>query len=438
MKVAQASEAPPIARLLTSRWLWVVLAITSIIALSYSINDLFEYAGIDLRNRVVGARALIQSLDPYKIEWRSGMPLELADMFQRYPGVTRVTAAPPLLLLYMPFAELPYRTQQLIWWVLQWTALGITIVVFARSFRSEVDRKVFLLIAVVCFVGSWFWRLHVERGQYYIFSTMLLSLDLALLRDEGQRPKWLGIPSGIAVAIKPTNIVLFPMLWFLGERRAALVAAFASALVVAASLYPIGPQVWSSFLTAIQENAAEEMDPTFASKHYGQVQAVAPRLIEGLDFGKALSLGVDDSRIVPSNLTAIRKPWATYVSQLVVIGLFVVGPLTIWQLKRRGAASRDLLLLIITLVLAALEFMRPWRWHYVDVTFLPITAFLITTVPRTWAFLVFAVLTYSCYLGPLETRWVVRARHLLTVTLASAIVARSAIRSSPRVKDSPS
>ena len=438
MKVVQTSGVSPIARLLTSRWLWVVLIVTSIIAFSYSINDLFEYAGIDLRNRVVGARALIQSLDPYKIEWRSGMPLELADMFQRYPGVTRVTAAPPLLLLYMPFAELPYRTQQLIWWALQWAALGITIVVFARSFRNEVDRNIFLLIAVVCFVGSWFWRLHVERGQYYIFSTMLLSLDLAVLRDEGRRPKWLGIPSGIAVAIKPTNVILVPMLWFLGERRAALGAAIASAMVVAASLYPIGPQVWSSFLTAIQENAAEEMDPTFASKHYGQVQAVAPRFLEGLDFGKALSLGVDDSRIVPSNLTAIRKPWATYVSQLVVIGFFAIGPLTIWQLKRRGAASRDLMLLIISLVLAALEFVRPWRWHYVDVTFLPLTALLITTVPRTWAFLFFTVLTYSCYLGPIESRWVVRARHLLTLTLASATVVRSAIESSPRLKDSQS
>jgi hypothetical protein len=317
-------------------------------------SDLFQYAGIDLRNRIVGARALVQSIDPYTIEWRPGMPLDLADPSQRYPGVSRVSAAPSLLLLYMPFAELPYRTQQIIWWALQWAALGITIAVLARSFRNEADRNIFLLIAVICFVGSWFWRLHVERGQYYIFSTMLLSLDLAVLRDKGRRPKWLGIPSGIAVAIKPTNVILVPMLWFLGERRAALGAVFVAALVVAASLYPSGPQVWSSFLSTIQDAAAAEMYPDFASKHFGPVQAVAPRVIEGVDFGKPLELGVDGNWIRPSNITYMLRgrSWAIYLSQVVVIILFVVGPLAVWRLERSRTRSRDFLLLYITAVVS--------------------------------------------------------------------------------------
>lgn len=253
------------------------------------------------------------------------------------------------------FAELPYRTQQIIWWALQWAALGITIAVLARSFRNQVDRNIFLLISFICFVGSWFWRLHVERGQYYIFSTMLLSLDLAVLRDEGRRPKWLGIPSGIAVAIKPTNIVLLPLLWCLGERRAALVATFAAALMVATSMFPSGPQIWSSFLSAVQDAAANEMYPDFTSKHFGPVQAVAPRVIEGVDFGKALELGVDGNRIRPNNITNILRgsSWAIYLNQFVLIILFVVGPLAVWRLERSKTRSRDFLLLSITLILAA-------------------------------------------------------------------------------------
>jgi hypothetical protein len=63
-------------------------------ALWYSLDDLVRYGGVDLRNRVVGARALLLSIDPYNVEWRPGTPIELADTHQRYPGVTRVTAAP--------------------------------------------------------------------------------------------------------------------------------------------------------------------------------------------------------------------------------------------------------------------------------------------------------------------------------------------------------
>src|SRR5262249_49542684 len=154
-------------------------------------------------------------------------------------------------------------TQKVIWWGLQWVALGITIALLARSFRDQADRNIFLIISIVCFVGSWFWRLHVERGQYYIFSTMLISLDLAMLRTQNSRPRWLVAASGIAVVIKPSNLILLPMLWLAGDRRVTLLAAFAAALVVAASLYPAGPKVWSSFVSVVQSWTEYELDSDF-------------------------------------------------------------------------------------------------------------------------------------------------------------------------------
>jgi hypothetical protein len=418
-----------IPRLVASRSVWLILSAVCIAALTYSICDLQQYASIDLRNRVVGARALLLSIDPYNIEWRPGMPLELADLHQRYPGITRVTAAPPLLLLYAPFAELPYRTQQIIWWVLQWVALTTTIIVLARSFSNELDRKFFILLAIIFFVGSWFWRLHVERGQYYIFSVMLICIDLAALRNDSRRPLpiWLGIPSGVAVAIKPTNVILLPMLWFLGERRAALAASFAAAAMFAVSLYPSGPEVWWSFLSSIKLWGEYEITSSFEDKFFGPVQAVAPAIIEGIDFWRVLSIGPYGSEITPSTLISLlRTHWSIQLGQVISLLLFIAGPVGIWWLKRRGNVSRDTMLLFTTFLLAAIEFTRPVRWTYVDVTFLPVAAFLVSTLPRSRPFIMLAAFTCIFYLVPLESKWGVRTRHLLTIAVVCVTLTANA------------
>jgi hypothetical protein len=406
---------------LASRWLWVFCVLFCIAAFAYSISDLINDAGIDLRNRVVGARALLLSLDPYSIDWRPGMPLDLADTHQRYPGVTRVTAAPSCLLMYIPFAELSYRMQHLIWWVLQWMALAAAILVLARSFSDRFERNVFTLIAIVCFASSWFWRLHVERGQYYIFVVLLVCLDLAVLRQSRRCPGWLGIPSGIAVAIKPTNVLLLPALWFMGERRAALTGCLAAAIVFAASVYPSGPVVWWSFLSAVSDNAEAEIDYTFENRHFGPVQGVAPDIIESMNFRYSISTGWRDD-VPPSTLTSFFKArWTVYLNQGAMLFLFIAGPIAVWWLNRINA-SRDELLLFISLLLAIVDFFRPWRYSYVDVNFLPVTAFIITLLLRSRALIILACITYMGYLAPLEKHWVVPTRYALTITLASAII----------------
>jgi hypothetical protein len=412
------------ARVVAPRWIWASLCAICVAALWYSLDDLVRYGGIDLRNRVVGARALLLSIDPYHVEWRPGAPIELADTHQRYPGVTRVIAAPPLLLLYMPFAKLPYQTQQAIWWALQWAALAVSIAVLARSFADDVQRRVFVCVAVVCFVGSWFWRLHVERGQYYVFSTMLLCMDLAVLRRVGRRPFWLGIPSGVAVAIKPTNVIVLPMLWLFGERRAALACAAAAVSMVAASVYVGGPEIWLNFLAAVKDYGEFELDPDFENRRFGPVQAVAPGVIEGANFQEALPMGRGSDEIIPSTLVSLlRKSWTFQASRIALAVLLIAGPLIVLTLKRGRTASRDAVLLWMAFVLAAVDFLRPLRWAYVDIAFLPIAAFSITTMPRTLPFAMLASLAFVSYLGPFESKWAVLARHVLTAILVLAIIA---------------
>src|SRR5882724_6376238 len=91
---------------LNSKYLWILVCVITVVAIAFSLMDLHDYAGIDLRNRVVGARALLLSHDPYATDWHPGVPLELADPQQRYPGFSRVSAVPPVLFAYVPFASM--------------------------------------------------------------------------------------------------------------------------------------------------------------------------------------------------------------------------------------------------------------------------------------------------------------------------------------------
>jgi hypothetical protein len=239
----------------------------------------------------------------------------------------------------------------------------------------------------------------------------------------------LGIPSGIAVAIKPTCLLLLPSLWFLGERRAALAGTLVAALLVAASLYPSGPTVWLSFLSGANDWAQAEIDPTYESRHFGPVLAVAPAVMEGMDFREFLRLG-RDYHVVSNTLTRLFKAdWAVHFNQVAMLVLCTCGPVAVWWLRRRSNASQDTLLLLIALLLVLVDFVRPQRYTYVDVSFLPLAALLVTSLPRSLPFVLIACLACACYLAPLEKEWVILARYFFTVALAVATIA---IRSSER------
>jgi Glycosyltransferase family 87 len=405
-------------RFLRSRTFWIILILVSFLALAFSFKDLMDYAGIDLRNRIVAARAILSSLDPYSTDWTPGMPLELADPQQRYPGVSRVSAVPPVLFAYIPFANLPHRTQQIIWWVLQWAAMGAAIFSLYRSFDDRDLGKLFLFIAITCIVGSWFWRLHVERGQYYIFITALVCFDLAALRRMTKRTAWLGIPSGISIALRPTHVVLIPLLWFMNEWRMTIKATITAAVILIPSLYIVGWPVWKHYLENVNLAAYLEVDPDFDSKHFGPVKAVAPRVVEGQDLIKELPHHSGQSTIGG----LFKAHWAIPLSRATAVLIVIVGAVAMWWMSRQNHIPRDALLLLISMMLVIIDFTRPLRNTYADVAFLPVIAFLLPLIPRQVVFKMFAAVTFLFFLGPLESKWVVHFRHLFFVMLVFSVL----------------
>jgi hypothetical protein len=412
------------ARKVLSPTIVCILAISVFaLAMALSIKDLHDFAGVDLRNRIVGARALLMSLDPYSVEWRPGMPLWLADFNQRYPGASKVTVPPTVLFAYVPFAELSHRTQQLIWWALQWIAMVVTIFALLRSFNTAERQRIFLLAAVFCFIGSWFWRLHVERGQYYIFLTLFFCLDIAALRREKRHPAWLGVPIGISAALRPTYVVLIPMLWFMGERCAAKRATVTAIALLTCSFLVAGLPVWRHFFDTVSSWAFIEIDNSFQDKRFGSIVASAPAIIEGLDFSKALPYYGAGSTIG----ALFKQPWAVALSPVMTIVIMFSAVLTTWWMSRRNV-PRTYILLLLSIAPIIVEFSGVMRNTYADVSFLPVVALGLAAMPTTLLFEISGVLTLLLYTGPIESQWIVHLRHFASVALVFAILLYAATR----------
>ena len=333
--------------------------------------DAFEIGGIDLRPKILGARALEAGLDPYLAQtfaWSENTPTEFRDPHVRhYPGLSRVTYPPSLLLFYMPLDKMPYKLQRLFWWVAEWAALAGTITILANSIQDDQTRRAFVGIAAFAFGASWLWRFHVAQGQYYIFVAFLISMELWALRSS--RHKWLGISAGIAAALRPTAIILLPLLWLMGERRGALRGLVATLMIITATLPFAGLPVWQSY----KENVS-----LFADKvAHGLVPSPAPgptnisAFIEGYDLGGGLQLRGKNLTIcgIPNVPSCFELSKLLYL--VVVLGgcaLLIVS---------RTFLELDLRLLVLTGTVVLTDYAVPMRWDYADVIFLPLLSVLV-------------------------------------------------------------
>jgi hypothetical protein len=418
------------------RFVMAVMLLVVLAAIIVSAGDMLRHAGFDLRPKVLGARALLLGLDPYLPEtfrWTAETPPALTDpevLVYAGTGLSRVTYPPSLLLIYLPFAELPYAVQRPLWWAIEWAAMLGAIAALAASIREPRARLVFLTAAIIFFCGSWFWRWHLDRGQYYVFLVLLVGLDLMALRAFPRRPAWLGAPTGVAVAFRPTAAVMLPLLWLMGERRAAAVGAATAAVVLAATLPFAGTAEWQHYFG---NAAAMARQVTGVGQEIFSVYLKAPEdasyLIEGYDFSPWRELPSD----AMINLTASRacrllnypwlplRPWCLPLSRALAVLIPTAAAGTMLWL-RAARAPRDLLLLALVTTPVLLDYAVPMRWNYVDVMFLPMLAILVPAVlahpsPLAAGLLVAALL--SC-LPVLEYRHVAVLRQALFLGAAGA------------------
>jgi hypothetical protein len=213
---------------------WIVLALLLLFSFCLDLSDVAGGGSIDLRNRITGARLLAGHLDPYFYKWHEPDPPAYADPYNNpLLPVSKTTATPALLVFHLPFALLPYRVAQFLWFGFQWLLLLGTGWLWLR--RCVTEKQRLLLAAFLTgFTYTAAWRLHAERGQAYVLLVFLFAAWLALtLEDEAKKFSWpvllAGFVAGLLAAFRPPFLLLAPFL--LLHRRGQWPGALAGLLL---------------------------------------------------------------------------------------------------------------------------------------------------------------------------------------------------------------
>jgi Glycosyltransferase family 87 len=183
--------------------LLVYAVIIAALGITYDTFYTMKYGGIDLRNRVVGTRNLLAGNDPYYTKWDAETPEYLVDgRDYQMLSVSRCTATPSFLLMHVPFAKIPYKTQQYIWFTIQELMLILSLLILARAAKEKY--KIILIIGFIFFLGSTFWRMHIANGQVYILFVFAISLAYFILKSSLKNKEfWTGFILGISTCWRP-------------------------------------------------------------------------------------------------------------------------------------------------------------------------------------------------------------------------------------------
>lgn len=210
--------------------------------------------GIDLRNRVVGARLLLEGRDPYFFRWSGKEKEELIDPWVGPRQLAnRCTVTPPMLALYAPFSSLRYRTQQKIWFFIE-TGLAFVLLGLIVHQTPPARRATVLFVFLLVFVFSECWRMHIERGQIYVLYAGLAAFS-AWLALRYQQHFLAGMVLGLLTVLRP--VFIFTCLPFFLDRRWRVLAGGCVGILLALtmSVASLGARNWGTYFRAMDAHA---------------------------------------------------------------------------------------------------------------------------------------------------------------------------------------
>lgn len=357
---------PGAARIWALRALVIAGAALALHAVWQSWQDIHAYGGCDLRDKVVFARLLRAGIDPYFADMDPGWPERLITPLY-YHGAVRISVTPVALCLYLPLCELDYGTQRIAWFVFEWSALAVAVLLLALTLRPNRGRLELAVLALWFFAGGYFWRLHVERGQYYVFLLLLLALSAWLLARRKQSIQS-GIPLGIALALRPSLLAVPVVLWALGYRKTAMATCAACLATVAISLPITGLQSWSHYTEAMRRWELEAMDPGHLPS---RETYLLPKRVEGIDYSAMLPARTANTGLpglcvfLPESAPSLR-PYASWGFKTLAV-MLVAG--VAWRLySQRWPRRASHALAASAIVALNLDYLlAPVRYSYADI-----------------------------------------------------------------------
>lgn len=370
---------------------WLALIGVTLAAFADTVGDLHEYPGVDLRARVVGVRAMLLGLDPYFIPASSDQIQTLQDPVRYAAICSRCTYTPALLYLYAPFAKLSYPVQRYIWFGIEWSALIGSILLLRAILRGKVLKEVFTAISLIFFADGTFWRLHLERGQYYIFVVFLFSLTAWFcLRRRAQEQDdnrtlhdrlWYGIPLGIAAAIRLTPLAVLLPLWAARYRRTAIGMVITTAACIFATFPHGGAKLWVSYFRNASLQSRIRYVPEFDAQQHAALPPL-PQTVEGVNFDHLL----DVPNLNITFATDVLWPLWGKLPSLSTVGTWnlicnlgaaatcLLFAIVLWRNRSLNPTER---FAVSILCASMVEFFLPIRVTYADVGFLvPVALFM--------------------------------------------------------------
>ncbi|MBW4670319.1 MAG: DUF2029 domain-containing protein [Cyanomargarita calcarea GSE-NOS-MK-12-04C] len=359
--------------------LFLIFAIIiTLLSATIDLKNTLKGGGVDLRNRVVGARLLNKGLDPYYFKWKPGNDERLLDPLDHTSIlVSRVTVNPSILLFHSLFANLHYFPQRIFWFILQWFFLISSIILlFVRKNFDNLQTKFVLGITLILIAGSSFWKLHVDVGQFYVVYVFLLSLAYYFFTSEQKFNNAIGgLFIGLAACFRfPIIIMVLPMILFkqIKMLTTTLVSFF---ICLVASFFLAGSQVWQSYFSAMQTFGKLNIGSISVDKDNGEL--IYPKVIEGMD-------NIRNIIEMPSPDTSIQSLVKKFLSFnlesnyliLMLAGVLLLYSFLIYSLSRRSnhaakTSNIDIIFLIGTISILIVDFFIPApRYQYNNIQLL--------------------------------------------------------------------
>jgi hypothetical protein len=386
--------------------LLIVAIVIGLLGFLSDFRNTLKFGGIDLRNRVVGARLLTKGLDPYYFKWRQGDDERLIDPLD-WPTipVSRVTVNPSILLFQSTFANLPYFPQRIIWFVMQWFCLITSVFIFVKNSLHTLQSK-FILISIFTLIsGSFLWRLHIDVGQFYIVYVLLLSLAYKCFNSNFKYANALGgFFTGLAACFRfPIIVIVLPMIIFRKfQMLIATIVSFFTCLAV--SILLAGLPAWQSYLSAMTANS--KLNAGLISVAKVDLEKIYPKIIEGMNNLQSFAGGLPHSDSSLQSL--LRRIFSLQMeSKYLIIMLaatLLLYSFTIYSFNQNNHKANgttvDLVFLIGLITILIADFLIPApRYPYNDVLFIiPLILLLKNIKLSNTLMLSCAILMYTGFL----------------------------------------
>jgi hypothetical protein len=349
-----------------------------ILSLATAVSDLRTYSGVDLRPKVAGARLLVAGLDPYD----ASTILQQGEYFKSnsLPYYT-----PALLALYVPLSSLPFATQRTIYFFLDWLFAGLAFYLIQLAFcRTRTQKYSCWIVYAVFVLCSYSFRLHLERGQYYLLLLVLTCHAAASIMNNWTG--WLScIPSALLLVLRPTYaLILLVTLISFGARKWTLRVAIIAFVMFLLTLQLGGIRRWTSYIHTIHwrqvyylaeiantcgkssdaRTSPASMQTLIATS--GSVKhLIAPPAISGTLIGLSDGLAHAFKAFRPV-CAALNTQWIATLNTT-CIAIVLAGGIAVAFMARHRAVSPFVLIEFMVLWPLILELFSPERYIYTAV-----------------------------------------------------------------------